>query len=687
MITKILYREYNYPNNVISATQGSSIITGTGTKFTEMPIGVYLEAEGYGYLGKVLTVESDTSLTLEVEASYSCNSVVWWQDWTMYRIENNVINRKVESDNPGESGVIVFDNVSITLYMGDALNIGGIVYNNPVKAAFGGDIDSKKRFIIKIAAINYDYSIPDNKLIDSSYNRIVDNAGNYITAHYKSLQSRLLYEGVVDFTTISMPSLTDDNGETFDTITFELVDKLSAINSLATAETRVKGYMNPSVTGSSDIDQIRYYKWWDRTDMGIYYTKDEGGGVYSGREINDINAPMLGDLIQLNFFYGQSAADTYNGLITFKYLHTAQDPPYGRMYYNIYTDYSDWTTGTTDQDKLGSCDSTIRTASTQKWIDSLFNNENIFITQTSTKDIRLTTGIIAITGTEIIAIDGLLLIKAILKQRWPDFVLINKLKDGIGVQITTFPLPLDFIFQLLDEFPFGKEPLEALSYVVNAIDCYLFTDINGNFVLQNHKSFDHPEVLPAITVIDLDHTLIKTATKKIFWDKLVDSVVVNVTSWIKDNTGVYIDGIGYAFKVTGIKPRNEMTKDVIIDKASLDRYGITINADGTLSHTGHTTQAEILNYYGDSKAAEKMEFYGKRHESYEITMVKLTWDMLIWELLFLYNYNSKSYFLTNMSIDIDESTIEFLMPSVQGYEYNLDNVIIGKQRDEYLAGN
>jgi hypothetical protein len=371
------------------------------------------------------------------------------------------------------------------------------------------------------------------------------------------------------------------------------------------------------------------------------------------------------------------------------------------MYYCVFANYADWNAGTTDLDRSGHPDIVGKNSNAQEWIDSLFNGEDIFITQTSTKNIKGYAGITAITGDEIIAIDGVKLIAAILKQRWPDVQIVNKLKDGSGDPLNTFPLPLNFIFQLLDEFPLGKEPLEAVSYIVNAIDCYIFTNLDGNFVLQNNNSFEFPSTTPALTIIDLDalKTKIKSGNKKEFWDKLVDSVVVNVTSWIPDpgDPTAYLDGAGYAFKVEGIKPRNEMVKDVIIDQATLDRYGFVVNADHTITFPGGTfggivypaltDQSDVLNQYGDFKAIEKLNFYGKRHECYDtIEMIRVAWDMLLWELLFLFAFNGKSYFMTNFSIDLDEDLISFTMPSVTGYDYNLDNVIIGKARDEYLAG-
>ena len=687
MLIKVLFREYDYPDNVISLTQGSKTVSGTGTKFTEVPVGTLIEAEGGIRLGKIASIESNISLTLENEAVNTLTGVSWYQDWSIWRIENNVINRKVESDNPGEAGVVVFDNVTMSFYMGDSLRIGGIDILNPVKAAFAGDLDAKKRFIIKIQAMKYDYPDTPQRIRTSDYKSLIDNAGNYLTISFKKYLSKTIFEGVVDFTTIDEPTYPDDDGEFSDVITFDVVDKLSALNTLATAQTRIKGFMKPNVMGDdNDIDEIMYQKSTARKDFSIRYGKGDTPTGYLPRYITNDNAPALGDLLNINFLTGQEAETDYLGLITFKYLCPTEGSGYGRMYYEMTTNYSDWIPGSMENPGGDYW----QYPTTQKWISALFNGQDIFVqVENVHKNIKLLSGITDVVGIEIVAIDGIKLISAILKQRWPDAEIVNKLKDGSGAFLPTFALPLNFIFQLLDEFPFGKDTLDALSYVINAIDCYIFTNVDGNFVLQNNNSFEFPTTEPALTVINLDKSKIKSADKKRFWDKLVDSVVVNVASWIPNplDATQYLDGIGYAFKVTGIKPRNEMTKDVIIDQATLDRYGFTVNADRTLSYPGLTDQMDILNKYGDLKAAEKMDFYGKRHDSYDINMAHVTWEMLDWELLFLFNYYSNNYFMTNLGIDVDEDSVEFLMPSITGYDYNLDNVIIGKQRDDYLAGN
>ncbi|HEX2982961.1 MAG TPA: hypothetical protein VHO28_05395, partial [Ignavibacteriales bacterium] len=46
-----------------------------------------------------------------------------WEDWSIYLSEPPSINRKVESENPGEAGLIVFDNASVSLYYDEGSSV------------------------------------------------------------------------------------------------------------------------------------------------------------------------------------------------------------------------------------------------------------------------------------------------------------------------------------------------------------------------------------------------------------------------------------------------------------------------------------------------------------------------------------------------------------------------------------
>ncbi|MFO7446394.1 MAG: hypothetical protein R6W90_08505, partial [Ignavibacteriaceae bacterium] len=118
------------------------------------------------------------------------------EDWSDYLAEPPVLNRRVESENEGEAGVIVFDSASVT-FRYDA--------GNPVHDVFSIDLSAKIRYVFRISA-------PKS---DKSYT--------------------VLFEGMADFSTIEEPG--DQN-----IINFEIVDKLSALGVIPAQPARTKYY-------------------------------------------------------------------------------------------------------------------------------------------------------------------------------------------------------------------------------------------------------------------------------------------------------------------------------------------------------------------------------------------------------------------------------------------------------------
>jgi predicted ATPase len=162
---------------------------------------------------------------------------------------------------------------------------------------------------------------------------------------------------------------------------------------------------------------------------------------------------------------------------------------------------------------------------------------------------------------------------------------------------------------------------------------------------------------------------------------------VNVSSWIPDpdNTGEYLDGAGHWFKVIGMKARNPITRNILLDSLTLSRYGFTLNNCGTLSYPGLSTQTDMLNKYADLFATEEGEFYGKRHAMYDAELAGLTEDFLRWGMLDIIQYDGTNYFLQNVNADTDEDQGAFTMVEIEGHDYNLGNVIIGQARDTYIV--
>ncbi len=115
-----------------------------------------------------------------------------WIDWSPYLSIAPVISRKVESDNEGEAGVIVFDKASVSFYYSEG---------NPVYSAFSIDLSGKQRYLFKISAPKTDKS--------------------YVP----------LFEGIADFSTVKWPELSNE-------INFDISDKLTSLGILPVGQTQ-----------------------------------------------------------------------------------------------------------------------------------------------------------------------------------------------------------------------------------------------------------------------------------------------------------------------------------------------------------------------------------------------------------------------------------------------------------------
>ena len=132
MILRAFFREYDFPSNIVSCSTGSNLLLGTGTKFNLLKAGSLIEIDDYGFAGKVISIQSDTQLTLDRPVDADIQSKPYWVDWSNYLIEISGRSRKIESDNEGEAGAITLDNVSMQFYFGAGLNHDGVIIENPI---------------------------------------------------------------------------------------------------------------------------------------------------------------------------------------------------------------------------------------------------------------------------------------------------------------------------------------------------------------------------------------------------------------------------------------------------------------------------------------------------------------------------------------------------------------------------
>ena len=710
MILRALFRENNYPLNLVSGIQGSAVLSGSGTKFTSLKVGTLIEIEGYGIIGKILSIESATSLTLDRPINDSFQNKKYWIDLSNYVISLSALSRKIESENEGEAGAITLDKVSMEFYFGESLNHDGMTIYNPIPTIFT-DLDEKKRFLIKLFTAKWDFSPEGILLVTNTYQQIIDNISDNFEVNFRSLQSTQIYEGMIDFSSITYPAYADEDGsgEFYNTINFDVVDKLSAISLVQAVDIREAAALSPTITGT-DIDEAFFEKLRDASNFSLMYGlstdgkrryNPSGDTKFIPKYIDYNNSPKIGDIIQVNFLSGQEEDDQYYALLTFKYLSISADELTYTMYYDCISTKPDFIASTTDTKHQTYILQTVSDATKLAWYDKCFYGVDVYIYEHTDKQLKINPAgtFITVTGDEIVALDGLKIIEAIVKGIWQDIPIINNLKDRKGNAITEFRLPLDYIFQLLDSQPFGKEPLDALSYIANTMNCYVFIDKNGALVLQSKPLYDSDttkdKTIPA--------KYISKMIKREFWDKLNDAVQINVSSYIKDTSDTskisYVDGAGYAYKRAGIKPRNQLTKDLFLDASSLSDYGITVNADGTLNDPTvvNGDQGKILNHYGDLRAAEYLDFYGKRHVAYEISFNKISDEMTSWDLSDYFSFikqsaftgdaNNGRYFITSLSLDHDANTCDIVIVSISSKVYDDANILIGLMNDTYLSGD
>jgi hypothetical protein len=697
MIIRTLIREYDYPENVVNITTGSNILQGTGTKFSLLKIGSLVEIDSYGFAGRVISIESDNQLTLDRALDSTLENKNWWIDITGYLLQISGRSRKVESDNAGEAGAITFDNLELQYYFGEGLTHDNTFIENPVPSFFN-NISSSKRLLIKLKVATWDFNPEGVFVVTNNYEQLVNEAALSLLVNYKTNQVRQIYEGVIDFSAITYPSYPDGESEFYNSVKFRVFDKLSAISLLSNILPRQHDLLSPLLTGAT-IDRIEFLKHWDNTSFSFKYLKAGTSSSYSPQITDDNNTPNLGDILQMNMLHTQEEDSDKFALLTFKYLKVVSliDPTLNRVYYDCITNELDYFQGTTSQNKSGNPSPLIRNAAL-KWYNNLFYNEDIYIKQwNNNKSLRgpsgpYETGFINVAGYEIVALDGIKILKAIIKQVWNDVKVVNKLYDKNGELITEFRLPLNYIFQLLDEKLFGKEILDALIFLSNSMNCYLYFNQESELVLQNVQSLDdsNPSLDKAIPV-----ELLSKMEKEEFWDKLIDAAEVKVNSWIKESEDGqdYLTGEGYAYKRQGIKPRNQQTSEVFIDVNSLLDLGITVNEDGSLNDptVENNDQSAILNRIADYKAATRIDFYGKRHISYNLTFCKMTSQMLDWDMLTTFTFikqkcfegdkNNGRYFIQKLDFNDAANTVDIKLVSISRIDYDESQVLIGTKPD------
>jgi len=511
-----------------------------------------------------------------------------WQDWSEYLSEPPRISKKVESENEGEAGLIVFDDAEVS-FRYEA--------GSPVYSAFSIDLTSKQRYLFRISAPKTDKTFVQ------------------------------LFEGIADFSTLKW-------NEFENVISFSLVDKLSALNLMQGEITRVLDTLNARVLAQyPDADGLEFKVdnnypneiWIEAAfgNSGSYYTSGFSTPIIFPGEI--IRDPMS--------MQGSYPSPITYALVTESWIDAGLRNRIKYIKVDGF-DYTQWLNETTYYRYY-------------VW----FSGGGIEYGQKEIYGIDILNYNAGVPE----SINGFSLIDVLIKKAWSD---VNIVYRGIS----SYNIPLSYYILFLDENPLGKTPLDALKMIADSMKCYIFFDRTGsNLIVQSKAS-----LATGGTARSIGNTkIVSGPEKKYFWDKLVDGVTVNVKSWaVDDLTGENLVGVAELTKqATGfsalqkIRPKNSIKRDLLVGDPAVD------------------TQAE-LDSYAATEALSILNFYGLRHNSFDLTL-NLDDNTINWELIDRLTLNSLTTFFTKLEFDLVERTATLESVEITGHDYDFRQLVFG----------
>lgn len=245
------------------------------------------------------------------------------------------------------------------------------------------------------------------------------------------------------------------------------------------------------------------------------------------------------------------------------------------------------------------------------------------------------------------------ILDSIVLETWPDLTIINR------TGFATYPIGLDYYTLLINELPFGKHPYEALKLIADSIRSYVFFDRSGNLIIQRRTRIGTDGTLRSLNLTNK-----RTGSKDDFWDKLIDGATVTIKSG-KTEEGVQLVGIASVQKNPGIKPRNELKMEMI--------------APSTVTHS-----QDGLNSFALQEANYYMEFYGKRHSAYQVS-IALYDDVLDWELIDRVAINGITYFFETIEIDLFNWKANFGLVEIAGHDYDRQQVHLALSKENFAT--
>ncbi|MGK9477929.1 hypothetical protein [Melioribacter sp. OK-6-Me] len=395
------------------------------------------------------------------------------------------VKRRIESRNPGEAGVIVYDKLNLTLE-----------YENgsPVYAAFSGDLSAAQRYIFEFYGVKTDKS------------------------------ASKLFEGLCDFSTIEWA----DNEKK---IRFNVIDKISALSIIANVRKQREeiqdavnlrsGYAGQYGIGISKVNLSgvgECYALPTWTVVYINYTASKGTPIAHNNlilEKGDIfQHPNIGYYDNYGIFHeglGKFIV-TDSGFTNFNGVQTTwikvYNPPSNFEY-----DPPDW--------------------------EDFIPQIKFYAKKYYDMDDICYYGIDGYGRTVVTGFNGIKIIEAIYELIWGNSTVINKV-DPSG-----YPIALDYYEKTIDENPFGHHPLDALKMLAASIQCYIYVNKTGDLVLHKKSNITNN---PIRTIVNMNKKngnkklfwdkLVDAVTVTVNSGKLIDGQPLAGTATVKKYAGI-----------------------------------------------------------------------------------------------------------------------------------------------------
>lgn len=597
-----------------------------------------------------------------------------WEDWSQLLHDAPSVSKKVESENEGEAGLIVFDDCPLTF------RNQGVVDD-----AFGDDnyLTSVQRYLYKISNVRKGLYAENFNIITHLGDSVITNGGDNLGANYADLQETQIYEGMADFGTLEWPEMSK-------LVSINALDKLSALGILQSKPARTIYSLKDSTTN--------HPPWLVPLDYanGSYYHIVVGVSPNVVIEVIKYEYP---DFTPVHINVGSTVPVFSAGTILVREESSVTKLFFAQAQYFYEGSYpgenDTWLQPGNDSDAINGTyvidssddhaylisDSSIKL----KYYKDVFYSNNICNTSYA-YDTSL-----GLWKTSVTSFKGITCLIQLVDQAWGSIVPILK-------GITTFNIPYEFWRQTIDENPFNKTPLEALKMLANTMKVYVYFNKQGTLVIQ--KKSEDSLGTSGVTRSIGNTKIVESFKRKFFWDKLVDGVTVEVKSWLTDSYGDAITGTAEVTKQIepgiNVKPRNPLTVELLwndyiyktvvsttsptpdfvgqIGKSTSGSLYKAISLSGTMWQV-ITDEQEILNSVALSEATDYLNFYGMRRSSYEGTL-DLDENTEGWELVDNIELEGKECFFTQVNIDPFEKTVNLEAIEVEGHDYDRRQIVI-----------